>query len=298
MKQIPNTLLEFLLSTDIESAFVCDLFHITLPSGQIILATDGQMPITFSGSVYQPTTFGSWKITKVHTTLGMTQSTCEFQLQAGVDTILAPFGIPILECIQNGLFDAAIFTVYRTYSLVYGDTSNGVEIKYSGQITELTKTGRTLATGTAEAYTFALNQQMPRQTLQPGCRWTLYEPNTCTANKASFTQTNTVSNGSNNVTIVPAAEIFMPPGISLDQGTVTMTSGKNSGLSMSIKTGTGINIRLTRPFLFPVSLGDTFSISAGCAHTFAACQAFLGGLAYNRFGGAISIPNQEAAIQL
>lgn len=298
MKNIPFTLLEFLMSTDVESCFVADLFNITLSSGQILLATDGQLPITYAGNTYLPVKFGAWKVTKVHTALGMTQGTCEFSLQAGVDTILEPFDIPILEAVQLGLFDAAIFTVYRTYMLSYGDTSFGVETKYSGQITELTKTGRTLATGTAEAYTFALNQQMPRQTLQPGCRWTLYDPDTCTVNKASFTYTSSVAPGGNNVTVIPATAITTPTGISLEQGTITFTSGKNSGLSMSIQSvdGSG-NLRLSRPFLFPVAVGDAFSVSAGCAHTFANCQAFLGPTAsYINFGGTLYIPNQEASI--
>lgn len=297
MKNIPLPLLEYLLSTDVESGYVVDLFKIELLSGQIILATDGQLAITYAGDTYDPTLYGAWKVTKVHTALGMTQSTCEFSLQAGIDTILEPFGIPILEAVQQGLFDAAIFTVFRTYSTIYGDTGDGVEVKYSGQLTELNKTGRTLATGSAEAYTFALNQQMPRQTLQPGCRWTLYDVDTCTVNKASFTYTGAVGPGGTNVTVVPAAAITTPSGISLAQGTITFTSGQNSGLSMSIQSvdGSG-NIRLTRPMLLPVAIGDTFSVSAGCAHTFANCLAFLPTTAYINFGGTPYIPNQEQSI--
>lgn len=297
MKVIPNTLLEYLLSTDIESSYVADLFLITLASGQVLTATDGQMPITYAGNVYMPTQFGSWKLKAVKTALGMTQSSADFTIQAGVDTILAPFNIPILEGVQIGLFDAALFTVYRQYGLSYGDTTFGVEVKYSGQITTTAKTGRTMAEGTATGYTFALNQQMPRQTLQPGCRWVLYDPFTCTAVKSSFTYTNSVASGTTNITITPASSITTPSGISLAQGTITFTSGQNNGLSMSIQTYVaGGQIRLSRPMLFPMAIGDTFSVSAGCAHTFANCQAFLGGAAYENFGGAPTIPNQEAAI--
>lgn len=299
MKNIPMPLLEYLQSVDVESGFVADLFNITLTSGQILLATDGQLAISYDGNTYDPTLYGGWKITKVKTSLGMTQSTCEFQLQAGVDTILQPFGIPILEAVQLGLFDAAVITIYRTYSLIYGDTGDGVEVKYSGQITELSKTGRTLATGTAEAYSFALNQQMPRQTLQPGCRWTLYDADTCTVSKAAFTYTNAVGVGTTNVTIVPASAISLPSGIDLAQGTITFTSGKNNGLSMGIQTflASGNQIRLNRPMLFPVLVGDTFTCSAGCAHTFANCQAFQGPVtSYINYGGAPYIPNAEAAI--
>lgn len=297
MKNIPLPLLEYLLSIDVESGYVADLFSILLKSGQQFYATDGQMPITYAGNVYQPTQYGAWKVTKVRTSLGMTQASCEFSLQAGVDVILDPFEIPILEAVQLGLFDAATMAVYRTYSTDYGDTGDGVEIKFQGQVTEFTKNGRTLANGTIEGYSFALNQQMPRQTLQPGCRWTLYDPNTCTANKASFTYTNSVAPTSNNVYIIPVSPISLPSGILLDQGTITFTSGRNNGLSMSIQTYDGTSIRLSRPFLFPIATGDTFSMSAGCAHTFAACQAFLGTTnAYINFGGAVSIPNQESSI--
>jgi len=296
VKNIPTPLLEYLLSTDVESGYVCDLFSITLKSGQQLYATDGQINITYGGNVYQATTYGAWKITKVRTALGMTQSSMDFTLQAGVDTIIQPFNIPILEAVQLGLFDAATVTVYRTYSEVYGDTSLGVEVKFGGQITEFTKNGRTLAEGTVEGYSFALNQQMPRQTLQPGCRWTLYDVNTCTTNKASFTYTNAVATGTTNITITPASAISLPAGILLDQGTVTFTSGQNSGLSMSIQTYDGTIIRLTRPMLFPMAVGDTFSMSAGCAHTFAACQAFQGSNAYTNFGGTPFVPSMESAL--
>lgn len=297
MKNIPAPLLEYLLSIDVQSTFTSDLFTITLKSGQIFYATDGQMPVTYLGNVYEPSKFGSWKITKIHTALGMTQSTAEFEVIGGIDTIIDPFEIPLMEVIQLGLMDAAKFTIVRWFSLTYGDTSLGVEIKYEGQITELTKTGRTIATGTAEAYTFALNQQMPRQTLQPGCRWTLYDPDTCTVNKASFTYSNAAGPGGNNVVIAPATPITTPTGISLAQGTVTFTSGRNTGLSMSIQSvDGGGNLRLSRPFLFPVAVGDTFNASAGCAHTFSNCLAFLPSTAYINFGGTPFIPNQEASI--
>lgn len=296
MKTISMNLMNYLLSSDVESTFCCDLITITLNSGLVMYATDGQIDITYGGNLYSATRWGGIHCTGTMCGLGTMNATADISFFADESIMMPNWNIPLLEAIQLGLFDAATITILTVYGQTYGDTSLGPVVRYSGQITDLQKTGRTTATGQCKPYTFTLNQPMPRQVLQPGCRWTLYDPDTCTVNKASFTYTGTVAAGSNASYVVPDTPITTPVGITLAQGVLTFTSGQNSGLSMSVQSWDGTSIRLTRSFLFPVALGDTFTVAAGCAHTTQSCGAFLGEDAYIKFGGAPFVPNYESAL--
>lgn len=296
MKNIPITLLDYLLSPDVESTFYSDLITVELPSGLVMYITDGQLNITYLGNIYSATRWGGWECKTTDCELGALSSTATVDIVADDNILMPNWNIPLLQAIQEGLFDGSVVTIITTYGLSYGETDFGTVIRYSGQWTDSQKTGRTSATVTLKPYTFTLNQQMPREVLQPGCRWTLYDPNTCTVNKASFTYTGSAGPGTNNVIVVPSSSITTPTGITLEQGVITFTSGRNTGLSMSIQSWDGMNIRLSKPFLFPVALGDTFSVVAGCAHTQAACFSFLGNNAYIHYGGTPYIPNQESAV--
>lgn len=296
MKNIPMPLLEYLLSTNVESTFYADLFAITLASGLNIYATNGQLDIGYGGNDYLASRWGNWACTAVECALGPLNATATLKINANQDVLMPDWDIPLMEAVQEGLFDAATITILTTFGQSYGETDLGVVIRYGGQITDLQKTGRTTAEGTAKPFTFTLNQPMPRQVLQPGCRWTLYDADTCTVNKASFTYAGSVGAGSNNVYVVPASAITPPSGISLAQGVITFTSGRNNGLSMSVQSWDGTSIRLTRPFLFPVALGDTFTVTAGCDHTVQNCFNFQGNNAYSNYGGFLYIPNYESAV--
>ncbi len=56
------------------------------------------------------------------------------------------------------------------------------------------------------------------------------------------------------------------------QGIITMTSGAANGLSSQVKTIKGSSLQLLVPFDRPVAAGDTFTITAGCTKSVAACQ--------------------------
>lgn len=56
------------------------------------------------------------------------------------------------------------------------------------------------------------------------------------------------------------------------QGIITMTSGAANGLSSQVKTIKGSSLQLLVPFDRPVANGDTFTITAGCTKSVAACQ--------------------------
>lgn len=299
MKGISTALLDFLLSTDVESTYLADLFTVTLSSGLVIRATDGQLPVNYGGNQFLPTRWGSWRCEGTKCGLGPMNAEAEFTVFANADELLPAWNITLNEAAQLGLFDAASILIQTAYMPdVWGDTALGVAIRYGGQITEFTPVGRTTVKGVAKPFTFTLNQPMPRKVLQPSCGWTLGDAG-CTVNLATFTFSNTVGAGTNSIVIAPGTAFTQADGY-FTQGVVKFTSGLNAGLSVSIQSHSGGVLRLVKPPLFPMSTGDAFQVTAGCDHTMLTCQQKFSNLVPggnpNNFGGTPYIPNREAFI--
>lgn len=299
MKSIPTALLDMLLSIDVESCYIADLFTVTLPSGLVIRATDGQLPITYGANQFLPTRWGSWRCEGTKCALGPMNAEADFTVLADDEMTLPNWNCSVNEAAQLGLFDAATILIQTAYMPdVWGDTALGVVTRYGGQITAFTPVGRTTIKGKAQPFTFTLNQPMPRKVLQPQCGWTLFDAG-CTVNKAAFTFTNAVGSGSNAIYITPATAFTQADGY-FTQGTVKMTSGQNAGLTTTIQLHSGGILRLVKPFLFPINVGDTFEVTAGCDHTAQTCQQKFSNLVFggnpNNFGGTPYIPNRETFI--
>lgn len=299
VKSIPTALLDFLLSTDVESTYIADLFTITLPSGLVIYATDGQLPVTYGGHTFLPTRWGAWRCTGTQCKLGPMNASADFEVYSDLSETMPNWNCSINEAAQLGLFDAAEILIQTAYMPdVWGDTALGVVTRFGGQITTFTPIGRTTIKGEAKPYSFTLNQPMPRKVLQPSCGWTLYDSG-CTVNQASFTFTNIVGAGTNSIVITPGTAFSQADGY-FTQGTVKFTSGQNSGLSVTVQLHLGGLLRLVKPPLFPMAVGDAFQVSAGCDHTALTCQQKFNNLVYgstpNNFGGQPFIPNKETCI--
>lgn len=298
MKTISTALLDYLLSTDCESTNVADLFTITLTSGGVLYCTDFQIPVQFDGNIYLPTRWGSWKCTGTKCGLGSMNASADFEVFAGTDELMPDWLCSINEAAQLGLFDAATILIQTAYAIQVQGGAIGLvatgftEIRFGGQITSFTPVGRTTIKGEAKPYTFTLNQDMPRKVLQPSCGWVLGDAG-CTIDLTLFSATNTVGAGTNNIAITTAATITQPDGY-FTQGQLRMTSGRNSRLSGSILNHTGNIITLSRPFPFPVALGDAFTLVAGCDHTVKTCIVKFNNLI--NINAMPFIPDRERAI--
>lgn len=78
------------------------------------------------------------------------------------------------------------------------------------------------------------------------------------------------------------------------QGTIIGVSGANAGIKEAIMAISGTNIFIAKPFIFPITPGDTFNIQVGCDHTVATCNGSFNNLL--RFGGFPYIPPPEVSI--
>ncbi|MGH7053677.1 MAG: DUF2163 domain-containing protein [Stellaceae bacterium] len=102
----------------------------------------------------------------------------------------------------------------------------------------------------------------------------------------------TAGAGSSQIAVLTG---FSPnPATAYDEGTITGTSGQNSGFTRTIKVLSGGTATLVSPFIFPVATGDGFTLLPGCDHTIGTCQSAFNNL--GRFGGFPYIPPPEAVI--
>lgn len=294
MKNVTSQMLTFLQSTGVESIYKADLIKIALIDGTTLYVTNGQLNISYGGNVYNATGLGQWDRGRVSTKLGMQGTTMDLTVTADDLTLVPGRPCSIIQGINLGLFDGATVTVYTAYMPTYGDTSLGVETKFVGQWGKTTKIGRTSAEIECQSFLFLLNQQMPRVLLQPSCHWELYGPG-CTLNAATYTFANTVG-ASSTQSIVNAASTITQANGYFTQGYIKFTSGQNLNLSTLIKVHNGQALTLSPALLFPVSVGDAFTITAGCDHTAETCQTKFNNLINH--GGSPYIPNPENAISV
>jgi uncharacterized phage protein (TIGR02218 family) len=152
---------------------------------------------------------------------------------------------------------------------------------------------------------YLLNIQVPRRVFQASCSHTLFDAG-CRLAVATFTKTGAVVQ-----VVYPYlfnTTAHMVPTSSngtFAKGVLTWTSGQNSGLSAFVRMwGTQVNgnpnmdqLQLDVQPLFPIQVGDAFSITQGCDQTFASCLALQGASnAYINFGGQPNTPVPETAI--
>jgi hypothetical protein len=149
----------------------------------------------------------------------------------------------------------------------------------------------TAAFVTVNDFKSLLSQQMPRNVYQASCRHRLFDSR-CTLTAATYTKTGAASAGSTQANIV--ATVAAPGGsATFALGTLTMTSGLNSGVSRMVSSWAGGNFSLLSPMPFTVAPGDTFSVTAGCNKSQSQCTAF-GNLV--NFGGESYVPPPEMSI--
>ncbi len=146
---------------------------------------------------------------------------------------------------------------------------------FTGTISTIERIGRTVVELKVRSPLGILDIDMPRNTYQPGCQWSLFDQG-CTLVRADFTETGSV------------ASVFdgdwgfewsggVPVSVGADNepyymlGRVHFTSGANDGLTVSLKTNTDTGIYFRYPPVSGLVPGDTFEIWPGCAKTLNAC---------------------------
>lgn len=255
MRNIPTNLYNEILEGNI-----CNLLKITLQSGQIHAYTDFDQNITVGGITYIPAP----GLQKVKMTLTNTSEVSNQEMASG--WIDAPE-----SDLLGGKFDSADISVswaswkhpeYGSFSVFTGKlgeiswTDVGFKADIFSNMKDLEKT-------IGEVFTANCRHQLFSQ---PSAN----KIGACRLNSASYTASGSVTSIIKNrwslgVSVAGAAGTY-------SSGKMTFNTGLNAGLSFVVKNHGSGTIDLFLPTSFPVHVGDTFTIQAGCDKTLATCK--------------------------
>lgn len=214
-------------------------------------------------------------------------------------------GQPFLAALRAGALDGAVVAVDRAFidnrdGNAYGATLTplGVVNIFTGRVAEI-DIGRSNAVISINSHLELLNQNMPRNLYQAGCRWSLFGPG-CDLDPASFAVSGTVA----EVPAPNSAQLTVSLGAPGGSGTyalgrVVATSGANQGFARAIRSWAALtppprtSLTLMTPFPFAFAVGDGITAYPGCDKQQNSCIAFGNA---GKFGGMPFIPAPEMAV--
>lgn len=202
-------------------------------------------------------------------------------------------GVPWPQAAAAGALDGARILLERAHMPVWGDTSVGTVILFSGRVSEINPSRNEVAM-VVKSDLEMLDIQMPRNTFQPYCVHTLYDSG-CTLLKSAFVVAGVVTAGSTAASILASA-LTQATGY-FDLGTMTFTGGANNGVTRNVRSYTNAaGVKTIIPmvaFKFAPANGDTFNIYPGCDKVQATCSTKFANLAHYR--GYPYVPAPESA---
>ena len=319
MKNIPSTLAAYLPAT--LSPIMIGCYSFSLINGSTLRFCDHQAALvvqgtgsnantTYPGTASETGGFGMTGL-KLAQKIGLDAD--EQQATLLWRAISDPYGpstvggVALPVAFRNGLFDKAEFTwgVATLSAWPLGGTAvqpvgwggtcpdgtvfSGIGTVFKGRVGEVKGLGPVSAQLTLKSDLIALEGDIPHRVFQPSCVH-IFGDDGCTINLATYTTSGSVGQGASN-TIIPWSGSVLN---SYTNGTITFTSGINSGVAATIKYSSATYLQLSYPLNNPPRLGDTFTAVQGCPHTQSACTSRFGNLA--NFLGFPFIPPPESAV--
>jgi uncharacterized phage protein (TIGR02218 family) len=114
----------------------------------------------------------------------------------------------------------------------------------------------------------------------------------CQFDRTTLQSTVTALSGSDQNKILTG--LTPSPTTLYNQGTIVSTSGANSGFSRNIGSMSSGVVYFLKPWIYPVMVGDGFTLLPGCDHTVPTCTTVFNNLIH--YGGFPYIPPPELAI--
>lgn len=315
MRPCSAALAAFLGGSNYEAVQI-DLYTFALATGEVFRYTAGNAPLTIpaagfpSGSINGGANrnfelgprFGRSKIT---TKIGVEPTELEIDVLAGPSDLVGTTAFA--EALRVGLFDGATVELDRFFAPPQAaasgplDTSLGCLLWFYGRVAECEIGRSKIAIRVKSLMNLLAVQQMPRRLYQASCNH-VFGDTMCGYDRVLGKNAAGASTGFGAMTIAALAgstqaqlaTSFSPsPPTAYDEGTITAISGVNSGAMRTVAALTGGVIRLLKPWLSPVSVGDMFQLLPGCDHTASTCQTVLQNVA--RYGGFPYVPPPESA---
>lgn len=246
-----------------------DLWAIRLNGGTVIYwhGAGINTPLSFNGHTYLAGP--GIDRGKISTKLGVEVATLDMTVSANSSDLIN--GAPLLPFAQGRGFDGATVVLYRGFLANWNPpyTIVGGVIAFSGRVTQLKDVSRAKFTMTVSAWTVLLNVNMGPDVFQAGCLNSHYDAN------CGLTATNVAGTAAAGATTLAFNTSLSQADHYFDKGTITFTSGANSGLSRAIQTYLHASgaVTVAFPLPFAPANGDSFNAVRGCLLTMADCTA-------------------------
>jgi uncharacterized phage protein (TIGR02218 family) len=283
MKTADSALVAFLNSA--RQAVQFDLWTIRLANDITLLWTDADIDLTVTGRSFVRGPAIPRDRVKWVRGIEVDQLKARFD---GPGVIIGGVALPAFAA--AGGFDGATAVLERVY-LNDSGVVQGALVWFPGVVAQVAPS-RMGAELTIKSQLVQLNQQLPRNLYQSGCLNDLFDSQ-CAVSRAAHTHTGTVTAVSSSG--VPGFTGTVSGGFAdgfFSLGVCSMTSGANAGLARTVRASAGGGaLTFTRPWPFPVAVGDTYSLTPGCDKLAATCAAKFANLP--RFRGLPYIPVPE-----
>jgi hypothetical protein len=286
---------------------IADLYTFTLVGGEILRYSGFQTEVTapppnattpLNLFVIGP----GFQRTKLKTQIGTSVDQLDIEIDAGPDDLIGgtPGTLSWQHAAWGGFFDGALVELDRAYLIPpystsptgcdAGITAIGTVNRFTGRVGDV-EIGRTRIKIQARSLLDLLAVQMPRRLYQSACNH-LFGGKMCLFDRTTMSASISALAGSDKTTILTS--LTPSPLMLYDNGTMTGTSGLNTGYSRSIGIIDAGVIHYLHPWIFPVDTGDEFDLLPGCDHTLNTCTTTFANQIH--YGGFPDIPPPESAI--
>lgn len=283
MKPYTQALFDLLHGGD--QYLMCDLYTVTLASGQVLRYTSADFDVSSAGQLYVRGPLIERTSTKL--VIGMEVDTCTLTISA--DETHALEGLPFVHAVAGGALDSAHIRIDRAFFSDWQQPVVGTVNLFAGRVSTVPKIVRNQAEIELRSHLELLDTKIPTAIYEASCSRVEYSPG-CGASKAAMTVSGTASSTSGTTNYLQSS-LTQPDGW-FDLGALTFTSGRNAGLSRTVKSyGSGL-FRFSLALPHAPQAGDQFTAYPGCPKTLDACRSKFGN---NKFRGFPFVPPAETA---
>lgn len=285
MRHAPVALKDLLDSA--EFAFA-DLYTITLNAGGVVLRlTSADIAIAYEGETWTPAMITGGRLRVVR---GLEVDTGSFIWIP--DRALSVNGVPAQQAILRGLFDRARIDRHRAFFSRWGEPVVGAIPLFQGLVSDIQINGPSVSLS-VDSLLSLLNTEVPGEIYQASCRH-LFGGVACGVDPTAWGVQGSAADGCSASTVTWGDTA---PNGAYDGWRIMVTTGRNEGVSRTVKGSTVGVLSLSGPLPFAPAVGDAFTLTPGCDKTLTDDGAATGCGRYGnraRFGGMPWVPVPEA----
>ena len=228
---------------------------------------------------------------KTNTKIGAQVDTLDLEMYVGANDQIGV--LTWQTAFLMGVFDLATVEVGRLVCAPVtggGVSIIGYVVWFQGLVGDA-EFGRTVISVKINSTLTLLSTQYPRRLWQATCSH-MFGDAMCQFDRQSMAVTVTGQSGSGQTAIVTG---YSPnPSNLYNDGSIIGLSGANTGLKRTVSALVDGIAYLTAPYVYPVQVGDYFSMLPGCDRSLNMCQNVFNNLGH--YGGQPYIPPQEFSI--